>query len=99
MTDLTVANTILAQLGGNKFRAMTGSKNFVGGENTLSFRIGRNAKSINAVRITLTAGDDYTVEFLRIRKTEVKVSTKVEGVYFDRLQAVFTENTGMDTHL
>jgi hypothetical protein len=30
MTDMTVSQTILSQLGGKRFIAMTGSKNFVG---------------------------------------------------------------------
>ena len=38
-TDLTVANTILQQLGGNKFRVMTGAKNFVGSNDALTFRL------------------------------------------------------------
>ena len=32
---MTIANTILEQLGGNKFIAMTGAKNFVSDGNTL----------------------------------------------------------------
>jgi hypothetical protein len=35
MSNLTVANTILEQLGGGRFIAMTGAKSFVGGEDSL----------------------------------------------------------------
>jgi hypothetical protein len=61
------AQTILTQLGGNKFLAMTGASNLLGGENVLSFKIGRNPAKVSHVRITLTAMDDYQVEFLNIR--------------------------------
>lgn len=100
--SLEVANTILAQLGGNKFRAMTGAHNFVGGSNNLSFRIpGKNfAKdSINCVRIELTPADDYTVEFLRIRGHKFTVVSRSEGVYCDMLQEVFEHATGLRTRL
>lgn len=103
MTDMTVSKTILEQLGGNKFIVMTGAKNFVGGNNTLSFRLPGGAgfckEGINGVRVTLTAMDDYTVEFIKIRKFEVKTIKTVEGVYCDNLQAVFTEATGLYTSL
>ena len=36
MSNLTVAKTILEQLGGNKFCMMTGAKNLAGDENSLS---------------------------------------------------------------
>jgi hypothetical protein len=96
---MEVARTILEQLGGNRFVAMTGAKNLVGGANSLSFRIGRNAHSINGVRITLLPSDTYKMEFLRIRKLEVKVVKEYEQVYFDQLQELFTEATGLYTHL
>ena len=34
MSNMTVAKTILEQLGGNKFRMMTGAKNLAGDENS-----------------------------------------------------------------
>ena len=40
MSNLKVAETILEQLGGNKFRMMTGAKNLAGDETSLSMRIG-----------------------------------------------------------
>ena len=41
---MTTAATILEQLGGNKFRAMTGAKNFLDGGSYLSFHLPRGAK-------------------------------------------------------
>ena len=99
MSDLQVAKTILEQLGGNKFIAMTGAKNFVGSETGLSFKIGRNAKSISHVRIELDPSDTYTIKFLRVRKHEVKEISSFSGVYFDSLQSVFTANTELYTSL
>lgn len=99
-TTMTVATTILEQLGGGRFVAMTGSKNFVGSADALSFRIGSGAKNgINAARIVLTPADDYTVTFLRIRGTKVVEVETREGIYCDQLQDVFTTATGFYTKL
>lgn len=100
MTDMTVANTILAQLGGNRFRMMTGAKDFVGGAAMLMFKIGTGAKNkINKVRVTLDAFDTYTVEFFNIRGVNVKTIAKHEGIYADMLQDIFTSETGFFTKL
>src|SRR4051812_14375724 len=64
--DMTIASTILAQLGGNKFVAMTGAKNFVNGGNYLQFSIGRNSSKTNSVRVTLQANDTYVMHFFKI---------------------------------
>jgi len=102
MSDMTVANTILAQLGGNKFRAMTGARNFAGSDNSLTFRF-PNRKGPNSCRVTLNSMDLYDVEFMRIRRSKgvpgVKTTAKRNGLYADQLQSVFTEETGLYTHL
>ena len=94
-----VAKTILQQLGGNKFIAMTGAKNFGSSKNSLQFKIGRNSKSISHVIITLKSSDLYDVEFIRMRGTSRKVVKKLKGVYADMLQKIFTKYTGMRTSL
>lgn len=103
MSDQTVALTILQQLGGNRFTVMTGSKNYLSTENSLAFKVGRNAKKVTHVRITLTPDDLYDVEFLDCRTTAKRliheVKEKAEGVYCDQLQAVFTDGTGLYTRL
>lgn len=96
---MDVGMTILKQLGGNRFAAMTGAKNFVASQNSLSFRIGRNAKSVSAVHIELTPADTYTVKFLRIKKHETTLIKSYEDIYADQLQSVFREETGLETHL
>lgn len=95
------AGEVLRQLGGNRFIAMTGAKNFVKDDDKqmIGFKIGRNAKNVNYVRITLNSMDTYDVEFLNINVNRVKTVSKVEGVYNDQLQEIFTENTGMATRL
>ena len=98
-TDMTVATTILAQLGGKRFIAMTGSRDFVGGHDCLWFTI--QGQRANKCRITLTPADTYTVEFLKFNR-RTGASPIVEehtGIYADMLQQVFKSFTGMDTTL
>lgn len=96
---MTTAQTILNQLGGNKFVMMTGAKNLAGDANSLMFSIGRGAKNnANKVRISLI-NDLYAVEFFNIRGVNCKELGKVDGVYADKLAAVFTSATGMYTSL
>ena len=96
---MTVAKTILDQLGGNKFIAMTGSKNFIGGDDFLSMRLARNKSGANYLRITLSSMDDYTVEFFKMTKFDLISVYSSGGVYCDQLQNLFTSVTGLDTRL
>ncbi len=99
---LTVAETILQQLGGNRFLRMTGAKHLTSRSNSLSMRIASvnyERKRVNGVVITLDPSDTYTVEaiFMTVKGRNV-VGTRTD-VYFDALQDVFTELTGLHTHL
>ena len=100
-TDKTIALTILQQLGGNKFRAMTGMKHGIALPDGLSFRLpsGFARNGINYVKITLTPMDDYDMEFMSIRGLKVKSINSMTGIYADMLQSIFTNETGLDTHL
>ena len=95
------ANTLLQQLGGGKFIAMTGAKNLMVDqkEKSLHMRIGKNSKGINHVKITLMPDDTYKMDFGRIRKLDYKVVRSVTGVYAEALREVFTEVTGLYTSL
>jgi hypothetical protein len=96
------AEEVLQQLGGRKFIAMTGAKNFVKNDpkKQIVFKIGGGAKNgINYVRVTLTSMDLYNMEFLKARGTELKVVASEKGVYNDQLQQMFTKHTGMNTKL
>jgi len=97
--DKRQAGETLKQLGGNKFIAMTGAKNFAVGPKGMGFRIGRNSKSINYIRIDLKSTDLYDMEFIRLRGSKINVVKKVTGVYNDQLQKMFTKHTGMYTSL
>lgn len=99
MADLTAANTILEQLGGNKFRAMTGAKDFVGDTRALQFRLPKNPKGVTNVRIELADDDTYTVKFFKIRKWDVTALGEQAMVYADSLRAVFESGTGLRTTL
>lgn len=99
------------QLGGTKFNAMTGAKDFIygtdeKGDTVLRFKIGKNHTGRNHCQITLNrSSDTYTVQVMKVatcKKTwDVKASNVAcrEGVYSDQLQATFTEFTGMYTSL
>lgn len=104
MANLNVAKTILAQLGGGRFTAMTGAKYFTGDEQSLMFSLpSRLAKDgINKVRITLDWTDTYILEAMKIsRGPNPKCETiqKLEYIYADGLQQAFTSVTGLNTHL
>lgn len=111
MTTKTIAETILSQLGGNAFIAMTGAKKFFTNGNDCCFSIGRNTSKANRVQIILKADDTYTVQFKKFtggrlnKRTYEYIPEKVEtlkeynGVYCDELQSVFTAYTGLYTHL
>jgi len=97
--DKRQAGETLKQLGGNKFIAMTGAKNFAVGPKGMGFKIGRNSKNINYIRIDLKSTDLYDMEFINIRGSKIKVVKKITGVYNDQLQKMFTKYTGMYTSL
>jgi len=94
-----IAKTILQQLGGNKFIAMTGAKNLGHTNKGLQMKIGRNSKGITHVIINLKASDTYEMEFIKLRGASRKVVKKVNGVYNDMLGKIFTKYTGMRTSL
>ena len=97
---MRVAETILEQLGGNKFCMMTGAKNLGGTENSLSMRIGRNSSNSNYLKITLNMMDLYDVKFSKLtRKFEEKSVTEYNDVFCDSLVEVFERHTGMYTKL
>jgi hypothetical protein len=95
MTDLTVPKTILEQLGGDDFIALTGATAFIGTEDSLTFRAGRNPNGVSHVRVTLTGTDLYAVTFFHTGKGP-RIADEVRC---DILQDVFFEHTGLHTRL
>ena len=97
---MRVAKTILEQLGGNKFRMMTGAKNIAGDENSLSMRIGRNSSNSNYLKITLNSWDLYDMKFCKLtRKFEEKSVKEYKNIHNIHLRLMFTKHTGMYTSL
>ena len=106
-----IAETILQQLGGNRFVAMTGAKSFYTNGNDLCFRFGRNKTKANAVRIEYDYGMDlYKMEFIyqtndrlgknyEFIKGQKKVLKTYNDVYCDMLEELFSEYTGLYTRL
>lgn len=98
---MSIATTILEQLGGGRFVMMTGAKNLMSDTNALSFRLPSNFATggINYVRVELAADDTYTLTFGKVWGVKYAVKATVAGVYCDMLRSVFTSNTGLDCTL
>lgn len=95
-----VARIIYEQLGGNKFRVMTGAKNLLNTGDGLAMKIGRNSSNSNYLKITLNSMDLYDMKFCKLtRKFEEKSVTEYSDVYNDMLTEVFEKHTGMYTKL
>ena len=97
---MSVAKTILSQLGGNKFAVMTGAKNFVDCGDALSMRIGRNKTSSNYLKVTLNSMDLYDMKFSRVSpKGGERSITEYNNIFNDQLVEVFEKHTGCYTKL
>ncbi len=97
---MEIANTILAQLGGNKFIAMTGSKNFIASKQSLTMTLTKNKVKAKYLRIVLEVNDTYSMTFFTLnRNHDSVVKSEYKDVYFDQLQSIFTEVTGLYTQL
>jgi len=96
---MQVAKTILEQLGGNRFLIMTGSKNLIAKSNGLSMRLSRNKSGANYLNIELTPMDTYKMTFSSIRNFNITTKKELNDIYFDQLQEIFTDITGLYTRL
>jgi len=93
---MTIANTILNQLGGNSFCAMTGAKNLGTSGRNLSMKCGGG----KYVVVTLEADDTYTMETFKLTADCQRKNEKVaQDVYAENLRHAFTELTGLATSL
>jgi len=97
MSDLTIANTILSQMGGTgRLSMMIGATGFVGSDNSVSFRFKARAKNgVNAFMVTLDPSDTYTIEFISVRGTSRKVKESLSMVYAEDLKSIFQNKTGL----
>ena len=94
---MSIAQTILNQLGGGQFVMMTGARKLVAGPNWLSFRI--PFPKINAVQITLEGSDLYTVVFYYVRAGKIREVSRHEDIFNDQLSDLFRRETGLETRL
>lgn len=97
-----IAQTIMQQLGGNRFAAITGAHSWASGERSLSFRVPKAKNNIRGVVIELNGRDLYDMRFVasRIKPTiEVYNVAEYSDVYDSQLQEIFTKETGLITHL
>lgn len=111
---MTVANTILNQLGGNKFLAMTGAKYLLDLGDGLRFNLPKNGSKANKVQITLNANDLYDVQFIKYTpykfritkdgqfketKEKVEIIKEFNDIWCDMLVEIFEQTTKMYTRL
>ena len=93
---MTNAQVILAQLGGNKFLAMTGAKNLQSSPFAMSFRLTQlSGLKSNYVKIVLDSATDlYSVEIGRVRGANYTVLSQADGIYAEQLKGVVANGTG-----
>ncbi len=94
---MEIAKTILEQLGGGIFIAMTGAHTFIGHKDALSFKLPSNfaTDGINYIRITLNVMDTYDVEFGKTYGTKYTQKSVHKGIYVDDLKALISRTTGL----
>ena len=93
-----IATEIRNQIGG-KALYMIGAKNLLAGDNYLSFKIGRNSKRVNYVKVALNGLDLYDVEYGWIYGAKYTVKSTENNIYFDMLHGSIERNTGLYTSL
>ena len=94
-----IAGTILQQLGGNRFIAMTGANSFYADNGTMGFKLPKTkpGTGIKYVKIKLDLGKDlYDLSF---HKNNGDTIETIPGLFFDQLIPQFEEKTGLATSL
>lgn len=94
-----IAQTIYSQLGGSRFKVMTGAKNFVAGTDYIAFQIPRNKAKAKWVKIQLTPADLYKIELSAVRDYMPTTIAERDDVFCDELELAFGEMTGLATSL
>jgi len=92
---------ILQQLGGNQFLAMTGCHNLVKDteKQIITMKLRKNKLKAKWFKVTLNSMDLYDVEFVTLKKNQLVVLKKFEGIYDDMLVNIFESETGLYTKL
>ena len=88
-----IAGTILRQLGGHRFIAMTGARMLVDRNNGLSFHYPNSKICV----ITLEPSDTYRIEFYRFNRKNFKtiLLKTYDQIYCDNLVEIFENYTGL----
>ena len=100
-----IASTIYHQIGGNQFAVMTGTKNFVYGENELGpylqMKLSPNKNGFTHLVIQYhDATDEYSMEFCKVDRYGNKSRTHlIVRVHAEDLAPIFEDETGLYTHL
>lgn len=103
---LAVAETILAQMGGQRrLTLMTGASSYAGGKFQEGWGVSFKLPGSKAMIITLNGRDLYDLKFIRsgyFRKAdwvESKVLGEASDVHVESLRATFTSLTGLHLSL
>jgi hypothetical protein len=103
MNNNNIAETILNQIGGNQFIAMTGSSHFASTGNGLRMKLSRNKSGANYLFIELNGRDLYNMKFSSIRSKNWEIVSKtkfdIQDVYADQMFRIFEQITGLYTKL
>ena len=94
-----IGETILKQLGGNKFLITTGVNNLKQYKNSLLMTLPKNKSKANKLQIILIDYNLYTLKFLKETKMGIKEVNTFSGVYGNQLTELFTQITGLYTTL
>jgi hypothetical protein len=100
-----IANTIIDQLGGNKFLVMTGAKNLVNTPKGVYFKIpgvkpAGAKKQITHIQIYLNDADLYDMSFLNVRGSNTPFLVRsMRGLFASELAEAFSRVTGLATSL
>lgn len=109
--DMHIARTILSQLGGNRFIAMTGVKTIINEHNGLMCIFSsKNTKDRGThFKITLNGNDLYDLEYYKIVMKKDKdisywiptleIIKESKNIDVNNLRETFTSMTGLYTHL
>lgn len=100
--DMEIAKTIYHQFGGSKMVAMVNMRDLCAVESGLKFTFS-GCRKANKCIVTLNTIDLYDVVFYKANVRNVENPCpevgRFEGLYFDNLNSVFEEFTGLATHL
>ena len=97
--EMNTATTILNQLGGNKFIAMTGASCYSDNNGQTLVTKFKGSKVANIMYVTLNSMDLYDIKICKFRGLDVKVVKEVSNAYNDMLRDIFESTTGLRTSL